>query len=110
MLVFIDRLVGCQLRTVDDGAFALTVLYPVEYTLQAILFGSVMSVEQIRHDSCLRNDFEQNNTGFLVEHTRAIRTPEGCQSIVYELLIVSRSDGERYQFGEVVLLNIGSEW
>ena len=109
MLVLIDWLLGGDLRAVEDGALALSVLNLVEHALQAFVLGSVLGVEHIGDDCCLGDDFQQHHAGFLVENAGTIRTPERSQSVGNQFLIVCRSDGERYQFGEVVLLYIRSE-
>ena len=109
MLGLINRLLGCHLRAVDDSALALAVLYLIKDALQAFVLGSVLGVEHIGDDCCLGDDFQQHHTGFLIENAGTIRTPERSQSVGDQFLIVCRSDGERYQFGEVVLLYIRSK-
>ena len=109
VLVLIDWLLGGHLRAVEDGALALVVLNLVEHALQAFVLFSVFGVEHIGDDCCLGDDFQQHHAGFLVENAGTIRTPERSQSEGDQFLIVCRSDGERYQFGEVVLLYIRSE-
>ena len=110
MLVLIDWLLGGHLRAIDDGALALAVLYLIQDALQAFFLGSVLGVEHVGDDCCLGDVFEQHHAGFLVEDAGTLRTPERSQSEGDQLLIVCRSDGERYQFGEVVLLYIRSKW
>ena len=109
VLVLIDWLLGGDLRAVDDSALALAVLYLIKDALKAFVLGSVLGVEHIGDDCCFGDDSQQHNTGFLVENAGTIRTPERSQSEGDQFLIVCSSDGERYQFGEIVLLYIRSE-
>ena len=109
VLVLIDWLLGGHLRAVEDGALALAVLNLVKDALQAFVLVPVFDIEHVRYYSRFGNYLEQHDTGFLVKNARTKRTPERSQSEGDQFLIVCRSDGERYQFGEVVLLYIRSE-
>ena len=91
VLGLINRLLGCHLRAVDDSALALAVLYLIKDALKAFVLVPVFDIEHVRY------------------YSRTKRTPERSQSVGDQFLIVCRSDGERYQFGEVVLLYIRSE-
>ena len=98
------------MRAVDDSALALAVLYLIKDALKAFVLVPVFDIEHVRYYSRFGNYLEQHDTGFLVKNARTKRTPERSQSEGDQFLIVRRSDGERYQFGDVVLLYIRSKW
>ena len=106
---FIDGLLGSDLCAQDDGAFAMPVINTIEHLLQACIFGAVFGVKQIGHNSRLGDDFEEHDPGLLIEDPGTESTTESSQGIGEQFLGIGRSDRERDQFGEVMLLDVGAK-
>ena len=81
----------------------------IQHALEAFVLVAVFRIKHIRHHSRFGNNLEQHHACFLIERSRAEGTPKSSQGIGDQFLRVGRSNRQRDQFGEVVLLYIRSE-